>query len=215
MQLESQNMNNKRNKRIFLIDIDNTIANYSKGLTDFANRVLRTKIDWSKGINESERLNLGLPDYLYDTIKLSYRLSGEKMFLEPIRNAKEFIDQIKDKYKILIWTARPTHIYPVTKEHTKGWLDKHDFYYDSIIWNGSISRLEELEKWKKEMENRGEDLSEYEIYAIEDQRSNANQLAQSGLLKEVLLIDWKYNKGRLENKVTRFYEYADLKRRFK
>lgn len=193
-----------------MIDIDNTIANYSKGLSEFANRILRTHIDWSKGINESERINLGLPDYLYDAIKVVYRLSGEKMHLELIPGAREFINQIKEHYKILIWTARPTHIYPVTKEHTKGWLDQNYIYYDDIIWNGKISRLAELEKWKREIENKGETVDDYEVYAIEDQRSNANQMAQSGIVRKVFLIDWSYNRGELHPNVIRIERYEQI-----
>lgn len=199
-----------RNKKIFLIDIDNTIANYSKGLTEFSNRVLRRNSNWKNGIYESERLNLNIQDPLYESLKEVYRLSGEKLYLEPIEGAKDFIDMVKQHYKILIWTERPTHEYPIIKEYTKEWLNKHGFYYDDIIWNRGFNMLKELEIWKDEKEKIGETMSEYEIYAIDDQRNKSNTLSNSGIIKEVFLLDWLYNVGEVNGNVHRFKDYLDL-----
>ena len=117
---------------------------------------------------------------------------------------------IKQHYKILLWTARPVDEYPVLKEFTKGWLNKNEIYYDDIIWNCKLSRLQELENWVKEIEYKGESIKDYEVYAIEDQRNTANSMANSGIVKEVFLIDWIYNMGETHSNVYRFSKYIDL-----
>ena len=199
-----------RSKKLFLIDMDNVLCNYSKGLTDFANRILRTKVDWSKGIFESQRLNLGISDDLYESVKLTYRLSGEKLYLEQMDGAKEFIDQIKEKYKILIWTARPTHQYPVLKEYTKGWLDRNEIFYDDIIWQEGFGKMRELEKWKREIEDKGENMQDYELYMIDDDKQFCNQVANWKIMSGIYLIDWIYNQGYTDPLITRIKTLKQL-----
>lgn len=60
------------------------------------------------------------------------------LYDDPVEGAKEFIDSIKDKYRIVVFTARlcPVEdLHPnITIEDIAKWMNKYNIYYDEITY---------------------------------------------------------------------------------
>lgn len=69
--------------------------------------------------------------------KYSKGIHDQTLYDGPVDGAKDFIDSIKDKYRIVVFTARlsgfeNTKCSSVTTEDIAKWMDKYDIHYDEI-----------------------------------------------------------------------------------
>lgn len=82
------------------------------------------------------------PNLLIDFDGVIHRYSkgvyNQKLYDIPVHGAKEFIDSVKDKYRIVVFTARLTSFdimnasNRVSKEDIEEWMNKYNIYYDEV-----------------------------------------------------------------------------------
>lgn len=183
-----------------MVDIDGVLADYFKGFTEFVNRTLETDYDYTLFTKHSMRENMeDLSDYMYDSLKFIYRTGGEKCSLEVLEDGLSYLKSFRNKYKVLIWSTRPVHEYPVIKEFTLSWLKNKGIPYDDIVFTGSKTKKRVLEGWWNEC--KGREKQYYVLVAVEDSLEEANSI--SSLVDCVILLDRPYNQGKTNKGVIR------------
>lgn len=105
--------------------------------------------------------------------------------------AKEVINQLSNKHRIHLVTARDEMMRDVTLE----WMNRNSIPTDTISFLGSHDKV-----------NKAIELQS-DIF-IEDRLENALQLSEFNL--QVLLIDCNYNKGQLSNNVVRVKNWREI-----
>ena len=109
-----------------------------------------------------------------------------------VEGAKEVIKDLNENHNLYFVTARDEML----KDITQGWLNENDLGYIDVHLLGSDYKV-----------NKAKEL-ECNIF-IEDNPSNAMQLAQEGLT--VLLIDNNYNKDIDNENIIRVSSWNDIK----
>ena len=108
------------------IDLDGVISDFVREF----NKIVRIRYDYD--LKESEiyvhdiYLVLGIPfteskEIIEDTLSRNLKL---------VDNAKKSIDELKEKHKILILTARDEKF----RKKTQDWLNEHSIHYDNIFF---------------------------------------------------------------------------------
>lgn len=69
--------------------------------------------------------------------KYSKGIHDQTLYDSPVEGAKDFIDSIKDKYRIVVFTARLASFNEgqacnIAREDIAKWMDEHNIYYDEI-----------------------------------------------------------------------------------
>jgi hypothetical protein len=70
--------------------------------------------------------------------KYSKGIHDCSLYDSPVDGVKDFIDSIKDKYRVVIFTARLCPVFDIqpniTNEDIADWMNKHNIYYDEITY---------------------------------------------------------------------------------
>ncbi len=172
------------------IDIDGTITNpyhfipylndmYNKQITEA--ECITHKLEELYEVKLDDLLKAFHTDYIY-----AYKEANV------VEGAKEVIKDLNENHNLYFVTARDEML----KDITQGWLNENDLGYIDVHLLGSDYKV-----------NKAKEL-ECNIF-IEDNPSNAMQLAQEGLT--VLLIDNNYNKDIDNKNIIRVSSWNDIK----
>jgi len=171
------NINFDKNKKIILFDIDGVIADYPNCFIEFINKKLstnyKTLFDIKNNYDKKTRIDF----------KDEYRNSGIKKNIPVIKDTVEFINNIdRNKYYIVILTARPYSKYFRIYADTLEWLKNIDIYYDMILWDEKKDR--------RILENF--DINQIE-FMVEDNLYYANKVSELNI--KVYILNNEYNIG--------------------
>lgn len=123
-----------------VVDIDNTICDYIRGIYDWLFAIGRYDLlEKARVCSESRTWvnadTLGIPEPEWQRLKHTFRTSGAKRTLPLMPGAKEFLDGLKKRgYQIVLLTSRPIEQYPNLYHDTFVWLRTHQLPFDAIWW---------------------------------------------------------------------------------
>lgn len=158
---------------LVLLDIDDTIADFSKYL------IKRLNEEYLEAEELAPFDSWELPAIAEFHLELWSR-SGLYKSLPLIKKAKEFIDAIpRDQYKLGLITARPEEF----REDTLSWLTKHNTKVDFVLFDKhKINKIKELNET-------------YSIELFADDKAETIKTASEQLkfIKHLILIDMPHN----------------------
>lgn len=174
----------EKEKEILAIDVDEVLSDTLPAFLIFYNKKYNTNFKFEDfyvyeyadilGITREEAI-----DNFYEFLLGDY---NKKIY--PKQGSVEAVEVLKNKYKIIISTNRPTDFQKSTIE----WLETH--FPDSIH---SVHFGNHYSKNKVEAKNKSDILKELGVkYLIEDQIKVAIECANEGI--EVFLINTPWNK---------------------
>ncbi|MDE6141257.1 MAG: hypothetical protein K2G03_01500 [Bacilli bacterium] len=185
------------------IDIDGVLTNIEHfRLNYFSKYCVEHNIDYKIGessyeLHEIFNVDKKVTDEFWRDYLFYY---AEKENPRPF--AKEVIDKLKKNgNEIYIITARwlsnrDDEEGARMRATVKEWLNKHEIYYDKLIFS------------KADAENKEEEIKEYEIdLMIEDNPANIMELSK---FTEIICFDTSYNKECKGEKITRCYSWYDI-----
>ena len=166
--LKLNEIKNKRDKPLIIIDIDGVLSDYPKTFL------------------QTSQFNT-IPDFkrhdisLYNKFKEEYRTSGIKRNLDVRDGSYEFIKFFKEKSYIVLFTSRPYCLYYNIYGDTIEWLKNKEIYYDFIIWNNN--------KYKYILDN----LSDNEIlFCVDDSIDNCNYYSSNNFVTYLITNEQLY-----------------------
>lgn len=171
------------------IDIDNVISSFDNSL--LKEYIKHDKTLRNTGIiNENaDYIRHGMFDWTLEEEKTFYDENIERIAqeLKPIYNAKKYIDKLKeDGNEIYIITGRNNGDYKNPYDITVNWLNKHQIYYDKLIFTNAYNKQEKAEECIK---------NNIEIM-IEDSTSTAINIKEAGI--RVLFMKTRFNQNNQE-----------------
>lgn len=170
-------------EKIVILDLDGVVADFRQGFSKWI-----TGSHWSSILNIDERdfglhldLNNGWEYSTYEEAKLEFERLGGYNYLPPIEKVLEAVKHLSIKgFKILVWTARPNHIYKRIRSDTWAWLMDKEIPAEGLYFGGD----ERIRAAKKLSESNF-------VIAFEDNTTLAKRYAISGI--PVVLITQPYN----------------------
>ncbi len=168
------------------IDIDNCISNFDDKLLE--EYLKHDKELRNTGIiNENPKyIRFGMFDWTDEEERSFYESNIEILArnLEPIKDSVYYIKKLKeDGNEIYIITGRNNGEYKNPKELTIEWLDKHEVYYDKLIFTDAFDKHE---KTVVCLENNVDLM-------IEDSIETSLDLRENGI--KVFTMNTRYNKS--------------------
>lgn len=168
------------------IDIDNVISSFDNSL--LKEYIKHDKTLRNTGIiNENaDYIRRGMFDWTLEEEKTFYDENIERIAqeLKPIYNAKKYIDKLKeDGNEIYITTGRNNGDYKNPYDITINWLNKHQIYYDKLIFTNAYNKQEKAEECIK---------NNIDIM-IEDSTSTAINIKEAGI--RVLFMKTRFNQN--------------------
>lgn len=168
------------------IDIDNVISSFDNSL--LKEYIKHDKTLRNTGIiNENaDYIRRGMFDWTLEEEKTFYDENIERIAqeLKPIYNAKKYIDKLKeDGNEIYIITGRNNGDYKNPYDITINWLNKHQIYYDKLIFTNAYNKQEKAEECIK---------NNIDIM-IEDSTSTAINIKEAGI--RVLFMKTRFNQN--------------------
>ena len=171
------------------IDIDNVISSFDNSL--LKEYIKHDKTLRNTGIiNENaDYIRRGMFDWTLEEEKTFYNENIERIAqeLKPIYNAKKYIDKLKEDGKeIYIITGRNNGDYKNPYDITINWLNKHQIYYDKLIFTNAYNKQEKAEVCIK---------NNIDIM-VEDSTSTAINIKEAGI--RVLFMKTRFNQNNQE-----------------
>lgn len=130
-----------------VVDIDNVLADYIRGFAEWAARHRPEykeeffKVARERGWMSAE--TLGIPEDVWQDMKVEFRLSGGKRTLPVMPGAHQFLRRCRESgLNVVLLTSRPIDRYPNIYEDTLVWLRSNDLTYDCVWW--AHDKAEEL-----------------------------------------------------------------------
>ncbi len=163
------------------IDIDGVIGDSDKTFRKYLNK------EFGFNLKRSD-----ITKFMYEDIldvpkskikKFWENFTEKKLWLEIplLQNAKSSIDYLKDKYNVIIITARPEKL----KDMTVEWLEKNQIQYDDLIFIDEQNKESKISKiFQKNINLR---------FHIEDRAEYAVEFAKAEI--KVILFDYPWNKN--------------------
>jgi len=169
------------------VDIDNVIAD--------TERELRRLLNEKKGL---ELTREHITSYSFDNVAGIERADLADIFdmfndgdiflhLDPIDGARETLEMLQRKHRIVLVTARP----PRVEGKTRTWLARHEIPFDDIVF----------------AEHTKVNGTPYDLF-FEDQPEYARELAEDGTF--VLLFDAPWNRDLVHENIDRVYSWSDV-----
>jgi hypothetical protein len=164
-----------RNKKIIIFDIDGVINDYPQCFVDWVNSTKSTKYE------SLENMKSVLDQKSYEGIKIEYRLSGAKRFQPINEDTVKTMKMLHEKGEaIVLFTNRPVSTYKVLYSDTLFWLNSNNIPFEAIYWSDCQAK-EDIYKLNFDIK-----------FIVEDNLSNAKQFNHQGHL--VFLLDKDNNK---------------------
>ena len=176
----------ERAKPIIAVDIDDVISTNARDFIKYSNEKFGTnltiddyhehwidvwKVDFEKGKQWAEE----------------YHNSGRFSDYGLISDAKEVLEKLKDKYKLIILTSRRTSINKITHD----WIDKNfPNIFEDIIFTGFFDKVdgESITKTKAQLAKEI-----FADYLIDDQPKHILSASEIGI-KGLLFGEYSWNK---------------------
>ena len=180
-------------KEIIAIDADDVIADTVPVFIDWLNKEYNTNFSHEEMNNQDYDLDyLKIDKETWSTVLDKFHDSEDYKKIKPIKGAKEALIKLKEKYELVIVTARPETLIIKTKE----FMNKHFLKIFSKIYH-TTSRKENKSLKKSEI------CKELGINTIiEDSYENGLDCAQSGIKAIILDMPWNRNKDYTQNNIT-------------
>lgn len=181
-----------------IVDIDGVLADYVGGVFRFIKDKTGVEIptyDGSTDFYSFVARYVGVEQAYI--LKHEYRETGQKLKLDPIPGAKEFLEWIcRTGGYVLLLTARPAKKYKRIMADTITWLFRNGLKFHSILWDeDKASRVVQEYPFAK--------------FIVEDDLSNAKALAAKGF--KVYLRNTSYNAEQIvHERIWRFNDYEVL-----
>lgn len=191
------------------VDIDDVLADENTSIIDFVNHKFGLDLGWQDyeidapywGYWETVWAQHGIID---TTIYESYMSSGIKEQHAVLDNALEVINALKQKYRLVIITARDDYL----MSQTERWLDK---YFPQTFDHVAFARV-----W-----NNGEKATKAEVaqhlgasYLIDDSADHCNLAADAGI-QALLFGSYGWNKSQpINQSVIRVADWLAVKEYF-
>lgn len=118
---------------------------------------------------------------------------------QPLAGSVELLHTLKNKYRLVIITARPDSV----EVMTRAWIDTY-FYgvFESIVFANHFHN-------SSQKRTKSSICQELDVRLfVEDALHNAHDIAQSGI--PVLLLDRPWNREEITGPITRVYSYETL-----
>lgn len=165
-------------KQILGIDIDGVIGNsdvmFREYMSKYFNREFKREsvhsFSYEKAFDLTREEMLGFWDYFYK--------NEGWLKIRPVKGSLKAIERLRDFYKIIIVTGRPS----ILEEVTFNWLEAHKVFYDKLF-------LTDFKDKYNYLLNNGHSPR----YFIEDHIEFARGLADNGV--EVFLLDYPWNRS--------------------
>ena len=163
------------------VDIDGVLCNFIQTWSDFLvmNGALMDPIVSHIYSDLSEYLPQPIKKE-YSNLKAEYRESGIKRNAAVFPGAKEFLHRLRQKYKVVLVTARPAHKHRRIFADTVEWLESNGLEYDALIFE------ENKREW---VLSHSENIS----FCVEDDVRQTEDLTNVGI--KTYLVDHLYNRN--------------------
>lgn len=123
-------------KKTAVIDIDGVLADYYKTFGKFMKEQLQvdiTKID-TNDHNLFELLSDQLGAYTFECALDGFREQGLLRTVDPFQDARYFMQEITNKYNVLVLTSRPGHNDSKVRQDTEYWFESNKIPYDELCF---------------------------------------------------------------------------------
>jgi uncharacterized HAD superfamily protein len=178
-----------RDRLVVVFDIDGVLNNYPQCLIDWINADLNVQFKSRDEIKTA----IGLERY--EKEKEAYRLSGAKR-QQPINyDSVDALRKLKEKYDIVLYTARPVRRYSQIYSDTLQWLSDNSIPFDAIFW----SNLNKEDVFSLKLKIK---------FAVEDDHANAASFNEAGI--RVYLLDTQFNQGYSHPLTTRIKHASEV-----
>ena len=178
-----------KNEDFVCVDIDGVLCDFIQTWSDF--------LLWHGVIREPIRHQIysDLSEYLpqdkkkeYSNLKAEYRESGIKRNAVVFPGAKQFLQKLREKQKVVLVTARPAHKHRRIFADTVEWLESNGLEYDALIFE------ENKREWVLSHSNNV-------LFCVDDDLRQAEFLANVGI--KTYLVGHLYNEKVNSNDIIR------------
>ena len=118
-----------------------------------------------------------------------FNSGGIFLDLEVIEGARETLERLAERHRLVLVTSRPERVRP----HTEKWLDKNKIRYDELHFS-TKTKVNGIP---------------YELF-LEDQDNFAYELAEDGTF--VLLFDAPWNRHVEHENISRVFSWSDVRK---
>jgi uncharacterized HAD superfamily protein len=171
------------------IDIDGTITDAYFWLEE-ANKYFNKSVTVNQ-VTEyliHKVMNIDIVEYEKFYEKNKFKIHSKQELREDVKMALKKLGMLHNIYFV---TARDKSLTMLTHSYLK----KNELYYDELFVLGSHYKVEKAKELNCNI-------------FIEDSYDNAMQLSKSGF--KVLLMDTNYNRGQLNDNITRVYNWKEI-----